>query len=146
MGGAENLVKFNVSKTQFLPISLSTTPSVFDINFENIRIQPLSSINILGININTNLSWRPHILEIAKAASKKLGVLFRCRAYFSSEQLLQLYKGLIRPCMEYFSHIWGGSPSTSLLDKVESKAVRLINDPNLTSSLDSLSLSLSLSL
>ena len=79
-------------------------------------------------------------MEMAKSASKKLGVLFRCRAYFSSEQLLRLYKGLIRPCMEYCSHIWGGSPSASLLDKVESKAVRLINDLNLTSSLDPLSL------
>ena len=138
--GKVNLVKFNASKTQFLPISLSTTPSVFDINFENSEIQPLSSINILGVNVNSNLSWRLHILEMAKSASRKLGVLFRCRAYFSSEQLLQLYKGLIRPCMEYCSHIWGGSPSTSLLDKVESKAIRLINNLNLTSSLDPLSL------
>merc|ERR1712105_377636 len=130
----------NASKTQFLPISLSTTPSVFDIHFENIEIEPLSSINILGLNVNSNLSWRPHIMEMAKSASKKLGVLFRCRSYFSSEQLLRLYKGLIRPCMEYCSHIWGGSPSASLLDKVESKAVRLINDLNLTSSHDHVSL------
>ena len=34
----------------------------------------------------------------------------------------------------------GGSPAASLLDRVESKAIRLINDPSLTSSLDSLSL------
>merc|ERR1712002_586960 len=31
-------------------------------------------------------------------------------------------------------------PAASLLDRVESKAIRLINDPSLTSSLDSLSL------
>merc|ERR1712002_316580 len=42
--------------------------------------------------------------------------------------------------MEYCSHIWGGSPAVSLLDRVESKAIRLINDHSLTSSLDSLSL------
>ena len=138
--GSLNLVKFNASKTQFLPISLSTTTSDYDIVFDNNVIQPLNSINILGINISSNLSWRQHISEIAKSASKKLGVLFRCRKYFSSEQLLQLYVGLIRPCMEYCSHIWGGSPFTALLDRVESKAFRLINNPNLTSSLDPLSL------
>merc|ERR1712002_1268562 len=38
------------------------------------------------------------------------------------------------------SHIWGGSPAASLLDRVESKAIRRINDPSFTSSLDSLSL------
>merc|ERR1712002_1034934 len=37
-------------------------------------------------------------------------------------------------------HIWGGSPAASLLERVESKAIRLINGPSLTSSLDSLSL------
>ncbi|KAL7645007.1 UNVERIFIED_CONTAM: hypothetical protein RMT77_004831 [Armadillidium vulgare] len=76
----------------------------------------------------------------ARAASKKLGVLFRLREFFSSSQLLQLYKGLIRPCMEYCSHICGGSGFTSLLDKVESKAKRLINCSALSNSLDSLSL------
>ena len=105
--GAQNLVKFNASKTQFLPISLSTIPSDCLINFENNIIPPLSCINILGVNITHNLSWRQHILELARSASKKLGVLFRCRAYFSSQQLLRLYVGLIRPCMEYCSHIWG---------------------------------------
>jgi len=94
----------------------------------------------LGINITSNLSWRQNISEVAKSASKKLGVRFSCCKYFSPEQLLQLYVGLICPCMEYRSQIWGGSPFTALLDWVKSKEIHLINDPNLTSSLDPLSL------
>ena len=84
--------------------------------------------------------WRDHIVQIAKSASKKLGVLFRCKQYFNSAQLFKLYTGFIRPCLEYCSHIWGSSPYTSLLDRVESKAIRLISDPFLTSTLDPLSL------
>ncbi|KAL7642478.1 UNVERIFIED_CONTAM: hypothetical protein RMT77_007039 [Armadillidium vulgare] len=86
------------------------------------------------------MSWKPHITMVAKVASKKLGVLFRLREFFPSEQLLQIYKGLIRPCMEYCSHIWGGSGSSSLLDRVESKVKRLINSHLLSNSLDPLSL------
>ena len=138
--GTQNLVKFNSSKTQFLPISLSRTPHNSRISFDGSVIPPLDSMNLLGITVTSNLSWKPHIMGIAKAASKKLGVLFRCRTFFSSEQLLRLYKGLIRPCMEYCSHIWGGSSSVSLLDRVESKAIRLINCPRLTSKLDPLAL------
>ena len=81
-----------------------------------------------------------HIEGLAKSASRKLGVLFRCRSFFSSSELLHLYVGLIRPCMEYCSHVWGGSPYTRLLDRVEAKAFRLINDVVLTSKLDPLSL------
>merc|ERR1712002_627228 len=44
--------------------------------------------------------------------------------------------------MEYCSHMRGGegSSAASLLDRVESKAIRLINDPSLTSPRESLSL------
>ena len=138
--GDRNLVKFNASKTQFLPISLSANSSLPSIIFEDNSIEPLSSINILGVQISSNLSWRNHIIQITKSASKKLGVLFRCKKFFSSVQLFKLYIGLIRPCLEYCSHVWGSSPSVSLLDRVESKAIRLINDHALTSSLDPLSL------
>ena len=81
------------------------------------------------------MSWRDHIVQIAKSASKKLGVLFRCKQYFNSAQLFKLYTGFIHPSLEYCSYIWGSSPYTSLLDRVESKAIRLIGDPFLTSTL-----------
>src|SRR6201990_2691117 len=138
--GHSNLVKFKSLKTQLLHISLSKTPPNFPILFDGSPVSPVNNINILGLNINNKLSWKPHITMVAKAASKKLGILFRLREFFSSEQLLQIYKGLIRPCMEYCSHIWGGSGSSSLLDRVESKAKRLINCPLLSNSLDLLPL------
>ena len=138
--GTHNLVKFNTSKTQLLTISLSKNPSNYPIIFEDSEIPPLNSVNILGLQISSSLSWRDHIVQIAKSASKKLGVLFRCKLYFNSAQLFKLYTGFIRPCLEYCSHIWGSSPYTSLLDRVESKAIRLISDPSLTSTLDPLSL------
>ena len=138
--GTRNLVKFNTSKTQLLTISLSNTPSNYPIIFEDSEIPSLNSVNILGLQISSSLSWRDHIVQIAKSASKKLGVLFRCKQYFNSDQLFKLYTGFIRPCLEYCSHICGSSPYTSLLDRIESKAIRLIGDPSLTSTLDPLSL------
>ena len=131
--GTHNLVKFNTSKTQLLTISLSNTPSNYPIIFEDSKIPPLNSINILGLQISSSLSWRNHIVQIAKSASKKLGVLFQCKQYFNAAQLFKLYTGFIRPCLEYCSHIWGFSPYTSLVDRIESKAIRLIGDPSLTS-------------
>ncbi len=46
-----------------------------------------------------------------------------------------MYRGFVRPCMEYACHVWGGSTHTSLLDRVESKAFRLIRSTSLTSCL-----------
>ena len=127
--GTRNLAKFNTSKTQLLTISLSNTPAIYPIIFEDIEISPLNSINILGLQISSSLSWRGYIVQIAKSGSKIFGVLFRCKQYFNSAHLFRLYTGFIRPCLEYCSHTWGSSPYISLLDRVESKAIRLIGDP-----------------
>ena len=43
------------------------------------------------------------------------------------------------PYMEYASHVWGGSTHIALLDRVESKAFRLIDFSLLTDCLQSLS-------
>ena len=62
------LVKFNTSKTQLLTISLFNTPSNYPIIFEDSEIASLNSINILGFQISSSLSWRDHIVQIAKSA------------------------------------------------------------------------------
>ena len=66
--GTRNLVKFNTSKTQLLTISLSNTPSNYPIILEDSEIPPLNSVNILGLQISSSLSWRDHIVQIAKSA------------------------------------------------------------------------------
>ena len=136
--GTRNAVQFNSSKTQFLPISLKPNLPDFQLLFEGSVIEPLNSINVLGLQVTSNLSWKPHILAIAKSASKKLGILFRFKKYFTSPQLLQLYKSLIRPCLEYCCHIWGNSSSVVILDAIQRKAIRLISDYELTSTLEPL--------
>ena len=105
--GADNLVNFNDQKTQFMLMSLSNLADDPQVIFKNTVIRPTKTLNLLGLTISSNLSWKPHLQQIAKSASAKLGILFRCRPFFTCEQLLKIYKGLIRPCLEYCSHVWG---------------------------------------
>ena len=100
-----------------------------------------ASFTQLGLSLSSNLTWKTHIHSLAKHASRKLGFLARARGFFSSSHLLSIYKSQIRPSLEYCSHVWGGAPKSTLclLDKVQSKAIRLINNPNLTKSLQPLS-------
>ena len=137
--GLANSVKFNSSKTQSITFSLKHPPLTPDIVFDGEHLTPSDSVNLLGLSFNEDLSWKSHIATLARSASQKLGVLYRCRSYFTSKQLLTLYTGTIRPCMEYSCHIWGSSPGVGLLDRVQRKAVRLISDSSLTSSIPQLS-------
>ncbi len=53
----------------------------------------------------------------------------------SMATLMSTYSGLVRPRMEYASLVWGCSTHTAPLDRVESKALRLISSPSLTDNL-----------
>ena len=103
-----------------------------------------SSFTQHGLSISSNLAWKPYIHSVAKPASQKLGFLSRPRGYFSPSHLLTVYKSQIRPPLGYCSHashVWGGAPKSflHLLYKVQSKAIHLINNPNLIKSLQVLS-------
>ena len=95
------------------------------------------------MGVSCILTWNsiPIPLQSMHLLKKKLGFLSRARGYFSPSQILTIYKSQIRPSLEYCSHVWGGASKSSLnlLDRVHSKAISLINNPNLTKSLQSLS-------
>jgi hypothetical protein len=83
--------------------------------------------------MNTLLHWLNQL-------KKKLGFLNRCRRFFKSHQILQIYKTFIRPCIEYCCQVWGGASGTTLqlLDRVQRRAIKIIRNPKLTQDLDSL--------
>nr|CAI5830977.1 unnamed protein product [Callosobruchus analis] len=70
------------------------------------------------------MSWHDHVATIAKTASQKLGVLFRCRKLYTPGQLLLLYKAQIRPSLEYCSHVWDCAPKhpLKLLNSIQNRA------------------------
>ncbi|VEN36712.1 unnamed protein product [Callosobruchus maculatus] len=136
--GLANKVQFNVQKTQATTLTKKSHDDLPTVEMESHPMVESPSVKLLGININNNMSWHDHVASVAKTASQKLGVLFRCRKLYTPELLL--YKAQIRPSLEYCSHVWGCAPkhSLKLLDTTQKRAIRLIDTPNLTKNLHSL--------
>ncbi|CAH1953833.1 unnamed protein product [Acanthoscelides obtectus] len=139
--GRNNRVQFNASKTQYCTLTNKKRPSAHTVSMDGRVLPKNHSFRLVRVQITEDLIWHDHISSIAAAAGKKLGYLFRAKKYFSPHDLLTLYKAQIRPSLEYCSHIWGtAAPTTlSMLDAVQRRAVRLIDDSSLTDSLGSLS-------
>ena len=138
--GDSNQVEFNATKTQAAVFSKKVGTAEPDILMAGHSIPLASSISLLGVNLGSNMSWHNHVVAIAKAASQKLGTLFRTKKLYTSQQLLMLYKAQIRPSLEYCSHVWSSAPKHTLrlLDSIQKRAIRLIGDPELTANLESL--------
>lgn len=83
------------------------------------------SFTLVGVDISKDLIWDGHIVDMAVAAEKMLGFLFRERKYFSASNLTTLYKAEIRPRLEYCSSVWAAAAPTTLafLDKVTKTAI-----------------------
>ena len=135
----DNHAEFNQGKTTQVVISRKNLIKISPL-FSLMTVNISTSFTQFGLSISSNLTWKPRIHSIAKNASQELDFLSRASCNFSPPQLLTIYKSQIRPSLQYYSHIWDGSPKFSLhlLDKVQSKAIRLISNPNLTNSLQSL--------
>ena len=67
---------------------------------------------MLQLNFSSKLDWGSYIISITKTTSKKSGALIRSMKFLSPEVALYLYKSTIRPCMEYWCHIWSGATGT----------------------------------
>ena len=110
--GKENIVLFIASKTQFLHLSIrQNLPDNYPLYSDDTHLSP-STLNILGLCFTKNLNCKSYISSLAKPASKKFVVLCLLHQFYKPYQLLTLYRGLILPCMEFASHIWGGSKHT----------------------------------
>ena len=67
----------------------------------------VDSVKYLGIQIDSDLSWSPHVANLCNKVRCLIGLLYR-RFYkhADSATLLQLYKSFVRPHLEYCSIMW----------------------------------------
>ena len=97
------------------------------------------SFKMVWLTFSSKLDWGSYIFSIAKTASKKIGALIRSIKFLYPKAALYLYKSTIRPCVEYFCHIWAGAPTCylELLDKLQKRICRTVG-PSLAASLEPL--------
>ena len=81
---------------------------------------------IVGIYIDKNLNWAPHIQHInSKISIKNLGILFRLCDFLTLNTLKQIYYSLIYPYLHYGIMSWGNT-YPSRLTKVQTKQNKCI--------------------
>ena len=102
-------------------------------------LEEKSSFKMLGLTFSSKLDWGSYIISIAKCASTKIGALIRSMKFLSPDVALYLYKSTIHPCMEYYCHVWAGSPIyyLELLNKLQKRTCRTVG-PSLAASLEPL--------
>ena len=90
-----------------MTISSPQEANKLKLNLRN--IEEKNYIKYLGIYIDKNLNWAPHIQHINSKISKNLGILFRLRHFLTLNTLKQIYYSLIYPYLHYGIMSWGNT-------------------------------------
>ena len=119
--GRKCLVNFNAGKTQLVLFDWSNDTGAFDLKLDGSVLEQKSSFKMLGLTFSSKLDWGSYMFSIAKTASKKIGILICSVKFLSPEIALYFYKCNIRPCIEYYCHLWTGACSCylDLLNKLK---------------------------
>ena len=94
----------------------------------NENIQHTSEEKDLGVTIDNKLKLQHHIGIQIKKANQKLGIIRRSFTYMDKDMLLTLYKGLVRPHLEYGSSVWSliYKKEAIQIENVQRRATKLI--------------------
>ena len=63
------------------------------------------SFGCLGVGLDENLSWEPHINSISEKVSAGMRILKRTKLFVPNETLQTIYKELIQPYLTIVLHL-----------------------------------------
>ena len=115
-----NYLSINESKTKVLP--LGDNPPYYELFADCTRppLEVVHDMKLLGLTIDSSLSFKAHIKSVCNKVNVKLSALRRVRKFIPSEVMVNIYKAFIfnLPHLEYCASVLAGL-SSGLSNKLE---------------------------
>jgi hypothetical protein len=94
-----------------------------------VSLKPVKSVKLLGVVIDSGLTFSPHIDAVITKCQGLLGALAKSAPFLPTELLRMAYISLIRSHLEYSSAVWASAAPTHLkkLDIIQKAASRIIS-------------------
>ena len=123
-----NRLSLNIGKTHTMIFGKTKNLAAPDIFIDGTRLETVTSTKFLGVILDSELSWKPHIAHIGSKIAKSIGILSQARKNLHRKTLIQLYHAFLYPYLSYCVLIWGNAPATTLwpIYKLQKLALRII--------------------
>ena len=134
-----NRMVLNPSKTEAMVITTrqkhQLTPLLLNLSVNKTPIKQVQEHKLLGVTIDSKLSWDSHIDSTCKALSRNLFLLSKLKHYLDADARKLYYTAHIRSRIDYASTLWDGA-SENILKRMNSlhrrSAKLILQDPLLT--------------
>ena len=116
----DSKMKLNEGKCNFILFSRSSDIFTTRLSINNVNLERLREVKILGLYISENLSWTRNCREICKSAYSRLSMITKLRYVgVKIEDLIDIYKLFIRSVTEYCSVVFHFSLTMEQSNKIE---------------------------
>ena len=127
-----NKLSVNIEKTNYI-VFKSRQKKIndnFALFYDTKLLKQKHDVNFLGVYIDENLNWKPHINHVCNKISKSIGILYKSRFYLSTKTKLALYYTLIYPYLSYCNTVWSSTYVTNLnrIFLLQKRAVRALTN------------------
>ena len=124
-----NKLIINLTKTHSMLFTNKREDRIISIRARDTVLEQKSECKFLGIIVDDEISWKPHINYISSKISKTIALLRILKYTFPKHVLKTLYMTLIYPYLNYCNIIWGAADPTTLepLIILQKKTIRIIN-------------------
>ena len=123
-----NKMALNESKTKYIIFHATHNkpPDSFRIYLNDIDLERVEYTKFLGVIIQENLSWKPHIDAVCNKVSKATAILAKLKHYLPKYVLSIIYNSLCISHMTYALSVWGAAPKSHMnrLQKLQKKGIR----------------------
>ena len=110
-------MKLNTSKTKTMIVSRSHTmhPQSPALTIGGSVLKESVDIVILGVTIDSKVTFEKHLCSVSRAASQRLGILRKSWQVFHDRLLLgKCLRGFVLPILEYCSAVWCSAADSHL--------------------------------
>ena len=131
----ENKMRMHQSKTKYNIICTrkklaNSSKQTLNLSLDDKKLSKVESERVLGVHIDSHLSWSVHIEELHRKLVKRISVLARVRKYLPTDYRLQLYNASIKSLFRYCCTVWSNCNQSHLDDlfKLQKRCAQLILD------------------
>ena len=127
-----NQLHINMSKCNYMYFDPGKTSArtriLHKLSINGILIKQVTSIKFLGVILDDNLTWLPHINYLNNKLKTCIGVIKCIKQSIPREQYLNIYYTLFLSHLTYGISVWGGVSSTSLepLFVTQKRCIRML--------------------
>ena len=125
---ALNKLSLNVTKTNFMVFGKKFSSRDCQVTINEFKIDRVYVTKFLGVQIDAELSWKPHATEVKNKVYKSLAILKKVKKSLNKDTMLKIYCAIVQSHLSYCVEIWGNCSKVLLspIIKAQKVAIRLV--------------------